>query len=94
VLLSALNGGNNNGGCARSRITPPSRRPLFWIAKSIKKKTSARPALAFDAHSAVGRPARTTAGFVPAAMSGIRSIQEECARLAWALRYSGDTVLS
>jgi hypothetical protein len=30
----------------------------------------------------VGRPARTTAGLVAAAMSGIRSTREECARRA------------
>ena len=31
---------------------------------------------------AVGRPARTTAGLVPVATSGTRSIREECARRA------------
>ena len=55
---------------------------LSWIATSIKKKASARPALAFDVRSAVGRPARTTAGLVAAAMSGIRSIREGYARRA------------
>jgi hypothetical protein len=45
----------------------------------IKRKASTRPALAYDVHYAVGHPARTIAGLVPAATSGTRSIQEECA---------------
>ena len=48
----------------------------------IKRKASTRPALAYDVHYAVGRPARTTAGLVPVATSGTRSIREECARHA------------
>jgi len=35
---------------------------------------------AFDAHSAVGRPARANAGLVPAATFGTRSIPEQCAQ--------------
>jgi hypothetical protein len=57
-------------------------RPWFWIASLIKRKASTRPALAYDVHYAVGRPARTTAGLVAAAISGTRSIREECARRA------------
>src|SRR5438132_12485952 len=56
---------------------------LSWIASLIKRKAATRPAHAFDAHSVVGRPARTTAGLVAAAMSGIRSTREECARRAY-----------
>jgi hypothetical protein len=55
---------------------------MSWIATSIKKKASVRPALAFGARSVVGRPARTTAGLARAAMSGTRSTQEESARRA------------
>jgi hypothetical protein len=55
---------------------------LLWIATSIKKKASVRPALAFGARSVVGRPARTTAGLARAAMSGTRSTREESARRA------------
>ena len=57
----------------------PPNRPWFWIASLIKRKASTRPALAYDVHCAVGRPARTTAGLVAAAISGTRSILEECA---------------
>ena len=63
-------------------MTPPNR-PLFWIASLIRRRASAHPALASDARYAAGRPARTTAGLAPAAMSGIRSIREECAPSAF-----------
>ena len=53
--------------------------PLSWIANPIKRKASARPALASDASSAVGRPAWTTAGRVAAATCGTRSIRVDCA---------------
>ena len=59
-------------------MIPPSR-PLFWIANSIKRNGTIHPNLAFDVHSVVGRPARTTTGLVPAAMSGIRLTREEYA---------------
>jgi len=59
-------------------MTPPNR-PLSWIATSTKRRASTRPVLAFDAHSAVGRPARTTAGLVPADTNGTRSTLEACA---------------
>jgi hypothetical protein len=52
---------------------------LSRAASLIKRKASTRPAHAFDAHSVVGRPARTTAGLVAAAMNGIRLTREECA---------------
>jgi hypothetical protein len=39
-------------------MTGPSR-PWFWIASLIKVKASTRPALAYDVHYGVGRPART-----------------------------------
>ena len=68
--------GHNSGACAPSRMTSL----LSWIASLIKRKASTRPAHAFDAHSVVGRPAKTTAGLVAVAMSGIRSTREECAR--------------
>jgi hypothetical protein len=60
-----------------SRVTSLSP----WIA-TLKRRAATPPALAFDVHSAVGRPARTTAGLVPAAMSGIRSIREAYAQRA------------
>jgi hypothetical protein len=60
----------------------PPNRPWFWIASLTKRRASTRPALAYDVHYAVGRPARTTAGLARAAMSGTRSTQEESARRA------------
>src|SRR5438876_6407562 len=66
--------------CA-SRMTLPNR-PLFWIASLIRRRASTRPALAYDARFVVGRPAKTTTGLVVVAMSGIRSIREECAPFA------------
>jgi len=74
--------GHNTGTCAPSWMTGP-KRPLFWIASLIRRRASAHPALASDARYAAGRPARTTAGLAPAAMSGIRSIREECAPSAF-----------
>ena len=74
--LPSLELGHNTGPCARSRMTLPNR-PLFWIASLIGSRAST--ALAFDVHSVVGRPAKTTAGLVAAAKSGIRSTREECA---------------
>ena len=73
--------GHNTGACAPSRMTPPNR-PWFWIASLIRRKTSTPLAHASDVRSVVGLPAKTTAGLVPAAMSGIRLIREECAPLA------------
>ena len=60
----------------------PANPPLLWIATSIKRKASIRLAHAFDAHSVVGLPAKTTTGPAAADMSGIRSIREACAPLA------------
>src|SRR5207302_5162983 len=71
--------GHNSVACAPSRMTSL----LSWIASLIKRKAPTRPANAFDAHSVVGHPGRTTAGLVAAAMSGIRSTREECARRAY-----------
>ena len=73
--------GHNTRACVPSRMIPPNR-PLFWIITSMRRRASTRPALAYDAHYAVGRPARTTAGPVPAAMSGTRSTREDCAQHA------------
>ena len=59
-------------------MTPPNRQ-WSWIASLIKRRTSARPVLASDAPSAVGRPPRTTAGLVAVGIRGTRSIREEYA---------------
>jgi hypothetical protein len=72
------NMGHNSGACAPSRITSLWSR----IASLNGRRVTIHLALVYDVHSAVGRRARTTAGLVVAAMSGIRSTQEECARLA------------
>jgi len=53
-------------------MTPPNR-PWFWIESLIRRRASTLPALASDARSAAGRPARTTVGLAPADTSGIRS---------------------
>jgi NAD(P)-dependent dehydrogenase (short-subunit alcohol dehydrogenase family) len=45
-------------------------------------RASIRPAPASAARSAAGRPARTTCGLAPAAMSGTRSTREQSARRA------------
>jgi hypothetical protein len=64
-----------------SRMAPPN--PLSsWIASLRKRRASTRPALAYVVHYAVDGPARTTAGPVPAAMSGTRSTREECTQHA------------
>jgi len=58
---------------------------LSRLASLIKREASTLPALASDARSVVGRPARTTAGLVAAAISGTLLIREECARHASAI---------
>jgi hypothetical protein len=72
---------HNSCGCVHCRISPPNC-PSFWIAMPIKTRVSTRRALAFDARSVVGRPARTITGLVLAATRGTRSTREECAPLA------------
>jgi hypothetical protein len=67
VAVSETELGHNTGACVPFRM---KNRPLFWIANSIKRKASTRPAPASAARSAVGRPARTTAGLVAAAIAG------------------------
>jgi hypothetical protein len=74
--LGARELGPNGRACAPSRMTPPNR-PLFWIA-SLRGRATIHPPT-FGAPCVVGRPARKTSGLVAAAMSGIRSTQEECA---------------
>jgi hypothetical protein len=56
---------------------PPPNRPWFWSPRLSKRRASIRPALAFDARSVGGRPARTTDDVVVAAMNGTHSIREE-----------------
>jgi len=67
---------HNSVACAPSRLT----NPLSWIAPPTKRKTSTPMAPESDVRSAVGRPARATAGRAHAATHGTRSIPEECAR--------------
>jgi hypothetical protein len=64
--------------CAPSQMPLPNR-PWFWIETPTKRKVSTPLALAFDARSVAGRPARMTVGSAPAAMNGTRLIREECA---------------
>jgi hypothetical protein len=67
--MCSFGGGHNSRACVLFWMAPPSP-PSFWIVSPIRRKTY---------RSAAGRPARKTAGLVVAAMSGIRSIREECA---------------
>jgi hypothetical protein len=53
---------------------------LSWIATSTKRKASTRLALAFDVHSAAGRPAKKTSGSAPADTNGTRSTLEALAQ--------------
>jgi hypothetical protein len=50
------------------------------IASLSRSRATNREDRAFDARFVLGRRARTTAGFAPAAMDGTPSIREECAR--------------
>jgi hypothetical protein len=72
--------GHNTVACAPSRLAP--NHPWCWIASLIRRNASTHPALAFDVHSVLGRPAKRTAGLVVAVTHGTRSIREECARYA------------
>ena len=71
---------HNIGSCAPCRTTSP---PVLLIASPIRRKASTPPALASGAHSAVGRRASTTTGFVPVATRGTRSTRVGCARHAF-----------
>jgi hypothetical protein len=53
---------------------------MSWTASLNRSKATTRAGLAFDTRYEVGRYAKTTAGFAPAAMDGIPSTQEECER--------------
>jgi hypothetical protein len=57
---------HNNRVCAPYPTT--LRNHPFWFASPLKRKAPTTPAPAFDARSAVGRPAKTTDGVVPAGM--------------------------
>jgi hypothetical protein len=69
---------HNIEACVPSRMTSP----LLLMASLIKTRATNPPALESDAHSAAGRRARKTDGFVPAGTSGIRSTLAGCAPLA------------
>jgi len=60
----------------------PAKSSVVLDREVEQEETVARLAPASAAHSAAGRPAMTTAGLEPAAMSGTRSIAEACARRA------------
>ena len=70
---------HNIEACVPSRTTSPL---LLSIASLIRRKALSPPALAYDAHSAAGRPARMTYGLVAVAMRGTRSTPGESARRA------------
>lgn len=71
--------GDNSPPCMPVRKTA---RPRCWIVSSMKRKGLVHPVRAFDVRVADGHLAKETAGLVAAAMNGIRSIREECARRA------------
>ena len=73
---------HNSVACAPSQMTPPNRL-LLLIASLIRERASILPAHASGAHSAVGRRASTTTGFVPVATCGTRSTRVRCARHAF-----------
>jgi hypothetical protein len=64
---------HNIEACVPSRTTSPL---LLLIASLIRRKALSPPALAYDAHSAAGRPAGMTAGLAPVGTNGTPSTLE------------------
>src|ERR1700675_40339 len=69
---------HNIEACVPSKMTS-----LLWIASLFRTRATNPPARASDAHSAVGRRARKTAGPAIVGMNGTRSTPGESAPLAF-----------